>query len=187
MRINESNAYSDKIEKPSHLASSPNLLRPNKSDKIIRLSPSGLSKHSDTTNTRSYLPESQNQLSELGSNTTGNRIKNEITKETNESTKQSSYHLSKRKLLSLLTQQQQQQHSESSTSTNFTSSKTNLEAQSEPTASTSGSVNLEVKRNVSNESLKSIKIPMKTHPPTYDSVSIKYELSKFRKSSYDEV
>ena len=185
MRINESNAYSDKIEKPSHLASSPNLLRPNKSDKIIRLSPSGLSKHSDTTNTRSYLPESQNQLSELGSNTTGNRIKNEITKETNESTKQSSYHLSKRKLLSLLTQQQQ--HSESSTSTNFTSSKTNLEAQSEPTASTSGSVNLEVKRNVSNESLKSIKIPMKTHPPTYDSVSIKYELSKFRKSSYDEV
>ena len=113
---NECNAYSDNTKKDSSPTS--NLLQPDINDKIIRLDSgvvSGLSKQWNNTNTNSSNGGfHHSSSSEIGSNITTGKTKYEITKETKSSRQ---YHLSKRKLLSFLSQ-----HLESSTSSYVSSS-----------------------------------------------------------------
>ena len=152
------NAYSDNTKKYSSLTS--NLLQPDINDKIIRLVSSGPSKQWNTTNTNSSNG-GFHLSSEIGSNITTGKRKYEITKETKSSRQ---YHLSKRKLLSFLSQ-----HLESSTSPYITSS-TKYEHISQLENGSKGNEILSQTTNKYNDSIKFQKSNV-IHPPTYHSVS----------------
>ena len=150
-----------------------NLLQPDINDKIIRLDDSsGLSKQwNKTTNTDSSIHQFQHQhVSKsrvMGSNILDDNIKNEMTKEKNHR----QYHLSKRKLLSILAL-----HSSTESSTHPQSHLTSSNETHRHIIQL-GNVNpknnsYDKKLSSRKDSLRTLKRPAIFHPPDFTKVTI---------------
>ena len=152
-----------------------NLLQPDINDKIIRLDDSsGLSKQwNTTTNTDSTIqPNFQHQYVSksrvIGSNILNSNMKNEIMKEKN----YRQYHLSKRKLLSILSLHSSTESSVYSKPLRSSSNKTdehitqleNVNPQKEPFG--------EKSTNKNRSSLHNLKGPSSLNPPTFQTVNV---------------
>ena len=173
------NVFLDNLEKAArqnqqkHSSLTFNLLQPDINDKIIRLDDSsGLSKQwNTTTNTDSNIHQFQHhhvsKSREMGSNILNGNMKNEIMKEKNHR----QYHLSKRKLLSILAL-----HSSTESSTNLqpllTSSNETHEHITQLENVDPQMKSFDKKMSSKNNSLHTRKRPPVFHPPGLNAVNI---------------
>ena len=177
---NEDYFFLDNLEKVAqqnqekHSSFTFNLFQPDTNDKIIRLDDSsGLSKQwNTTTNTDSSIHQFQHhhvsKSRVMGSNILNGNMKNEIMKEKNHR----QYHLSKRKLLSILSLHSSTESSVYSKPLRSSSNKTdehitqleNVNPQKEPFG--------EKSTNKNRSSLHNLKGPSSLNPPTFQTVNV---------------